>query len=345
MRTLSPRALNRAVLSRQLLLERSGLALPRALDRLGGIQAQYAPSMYVGLWSRLRGLERDMLTRALERRTVVQATLMRSTIHLVSAADFWPLAIATRAARRQLYLRTFGDVADARAMAAAARKLHGALRGGATLGRRDVEALLGKERARGVGLWVDLVRVPPSGTWDRRRADLYGLAADWIGPPPADLDVPAAIAHLVRRYLSGFGPASRADVIGFTGIAGRPLDPVLAHMPLRRFAAEDGTELLDLPRAALPDPQTPAPPRFLPTWDAVLLVHARRAGVLPEIYRPRVFTSRNPHSLATFLVDGAVAGSWRWQDGEIVLDPWERIDAAALRALREEAERLAAFHR
>jgi len=108
-RTLSPRALNRAVLARQLLLERSPAPLPRALERVAGIQAQYAPSMYVGLWSRLEGFEREALTRALERRSVVQGTLMRMTIHLVSRRDYWPLALAVRAVRRASWLRTARD--------------------------------------------------------------------------------------------------------------------------------------------------------------------------------------------------------------------------------------------
>ena len=99
-----------------------------------------------------------------------------------------------------------------------------------------------------------------------------------------------------------------------------------------------------MPRAPLPDPETPAPPRFLPTWDATLLVHARRTGLLPEEYRPRLFSIRNPHSNPTFLIDGAVAGAWRFEDGAIRLEPWEKLDRADERALREEADRLAAFH-
>src|ERR687898_228821 len=122
MRTLTQRELNRALLARQLLLERGRMPLPKALERIGGIQAQYAPSMYVGLWSRLEGFERETLTRALERRAVVQGTLMRATIHLVSRADYWPLAVAVREARRAHWQRARPDAPDARAMAAAARK-------------------------------------------------------------------------------------------------------------------------------------------------------------------------------------------------------------------------------
>src|SRR4051794_4948902 len=166
-RVLSPRALNRALLARQGLLERSRTPLPRMLERMGGLQAQYAPSMYIGLWSRLEGFERDALTRALERRSVIQATLMRITIHLVSAADHWPLAVAVREARRDRWLRARKHLTAAEMERAAAR-VREALAGGATLRRTEIEALVGKPAADGVGLWVDLVRAPPSGTWQRR---------------------------------------------------------------------------------------------------------------------------------------------------------------------------------
>jgi Winged helix DNA-binding domain len=337
-RTLTQRELNRALLARQLLLERGRMRLPRALERVGGIQAQYAPSMYVGLWSRLEGFERDSLTSALERRTVVQATLMRSTIHLVSKADYWPLALAVRDARRESWLRSRPDMSSTQ-IAAAARKLRSALDD--TITRKEIETLVGKPLANAIGAWIDLVRVPPSGTWERRRADLYAAADDWIGPPP---DIANAGEHLVRRYLAGFGPAAPKDVASFTGLAPAELRPLLDRLELRRFRTEDGEALLDLPRAPLPDPDTPAPPRFLPTWDATLLVHARRTGVLPEEHRTTIFSSRNPHSSPTFLVDGRVAGTWRHEDGAIRLDPFGRLDPAARRELREEADRLAEFH-
>ena len=130
-RTLTQRELNRALLARQLLLERARISLPRALERMGGLQAQYAPSMYIGLWSRVEGFERDALTRALERRTVVQATLLRSTIHLVSRVDYWPFAVATREARRMWWLRARPEPFTDREMSAAARKVRAALGDGA----------------------------------------------------------------------------------------------------------------------------------------------------------------------------------------------------------------------
>jgi hypothetical protein len=329
------------VLARQLLLERARTSLPRALERVGGIQAQYAPSMYIGLWSRLEGFERDALTRALERRTVVQGTLMRATIHLVSARDYWPLVIAIRLHRRRWWIRAHRDL-EPRAMATAARRLRGRLAEG-PLRQAEIQQLVGgRKAAGGVGMWLDMVRVPPCGTWERRRADLYAAAENWLDS--ADVAAEDAVDHLVRRYLGAFGPAPRSDIADWAGLAAPELAPALERLRLRRFRGEDGQELLDLPRAPLPDPDTPAPVRFLPVWDAALLVHARRTGILPEEYRPRVFNVKTPQSVNTFLVDGAVAGTWRYEGGRVRLGPFGRLDRPTRRKLDEEAERLAALH-
>ncbi|MDX6667412.1 MAG: hypothetical protein QOK04_792 [Solirubrobacteraceae bacterium] len=341
-RTLTQGELNRALLARQLLLERARGGLPRTLEQIGGLQAQYAPSMYTGLWSRVEGFERDKLTRALERRTVVQGTLMRSTIHLVSPRDYWPFAVAIRDGRREHWLRTRRNHAP-RGMAAAARKLRRRLAGG-SLSRSEIDELLGEGPVltNGVGLWVDLVRVPPSGTWERRRADLYAAAEDWLAP--ADVTPVEAMQHLVRRYLGAFGPAPPRDIASWAGLPPKDISATLERMRVRHFRAEDGQELLDLPRAPLPDADTPAPVRFLPVWDATLLVHARRAGILPEQYRARVFNTKTPHSVNTFLVDGAVAGTWKYERGKVKLEPFRRLDRSTLKQLRDESEGLAALH-
>src|SRR4051794_6042166 len=338
-RVLSPRALNRALLARQGLLERSRTPLPRMLERMGGLQAQYAPSMYIGLWTRMEGFERDALTRALERRSVIQATLMRITIHLVSRADFWPLALATRTGRQRAWVRARRrDGLDEAAMEDAARTLAPRLADG-PLTRKQIDELVGKERAPGVGQWIDMVRMPPSGTWERRRADLYGLAADWLGGGPEDLTEADAVDLLVRRYLTGFGPATRGDIADWGGLQVGELAPALERLELRRFRGPGGEELLDLPRAPLPDPGTPAPVRFLPTWDAVLLAHARRTGILPEEHRPKVFSTKTPQSVPTFLVDGRVAGTWSFEKGRVETRPFGKLDLAAKRERRREAGR------
>ena len=193
-----------------------------------------------------------------------------------------------------------------------------------------------------VGPWLELVRVPPSGTWEQRRAHLFQTAEHWIGPE--DVETDDALDHLVRRYLGGFGPAAAVDIAQWAGLKLRDVAPALERVSLRRFRDERGKEMLDLPRDPLPHPETPAPPRFLPTWDAVLLVHARRTGVLPERYRPLVFSTKNPPSAPTFLVDGVVAGTWRCENGRVTVAPFERLDPAVRREVADEAERLAAFH-
>jgi hypothetical protein len=339
-RMLTARELNRALLARQLLLERGRMSIPKALERVGGIQAQYAPAMYVGLWSRLDGLDRDAVTRALERRSIVQGTMMRATIHLVSKADYWPLTVAIRDARRRWWERVHPS-ADPKEMRAAAMKLRRFLADGPRR-RKEIEEFLGRQPALGVGAYVDLVRVPPSGSWEQRRADLYGLAENWVGPDEADSD--EGLELLVRRYLGGFGPAYRTDIADFAGVPVTKIAAVLERLTLRRFRDENGKELLDLPRAPLPDRDTPAPPRFLPVWDSTLLVHARRTQILPEEYRPLVFNTKTPHSVNTFLVDGQVAGTWRYDAGRVKLEPIEGVSRKARRELDEEARRLAAFH-
>jgi len=339
---LSQRELNRALLSRQLLLERTSLPLPRAVERMGGIQTQYAPSAYVGLWSRLEGFEREALTRALERRSLIQATLMRNTIHIVSPRDYWPLVLAIRRGRIEWSRRI--QKTEARELDRAAERLREFLADGPRR-QSEIVAALGTDVWRpGIAIWVDLVRVPPSGTWERRRADLFGLAEQWVGPPPPELSEDHALEHLVRRYLGAFGPATASDVADWAGLKVGAIVPTLARLKLRRFRDEKGRELVDLPRAPLPHPDTPASIRFLPTWDATLLVHGRGTGILPEEYRPRIFHVRTPHSFSTFLVDGAVAGSWRYEEGRVRLDPFKRLPRTTRAELEEEGERLAAFH-
>jgi hypothetical protein len=333
--------LNRALLARQLLLERAKTPLPRALERIGGIQAQYAPAMYVGVWTRLEGFERDQLTRALERKSVVQGTLLRTTIHLVSKGDYWPFIVGIRRHRREQWVRA--HKADVRKIEAACRKLRPHFEGG-SLTQAEVNEILGADAAtrNGVGLFLDLVRVPPSGTWERRRADVYALAEDWVGPENASEQ--EGLELLVRRYLSGFGPARPEEIANWAGVSNPDIKGVLDRIDLRRFEDEQGKELIDLPRLPLPDADTPAPVRFLPVWDATLLVHARRTQILPERYRPRIFNTKTPHSVNTFLVDGQVAGTWRYGKGGVEVEPFGRLAKGVRAEVDDEADRLAEFY-
>jgi hypothetical protein len=333
-RVLTTRELNRALLARQLLLERARLPIPRALERLGGIQNQYAPNAYIRLWSCLEGFERDDLTRALERRSAIQGTLMRGTIHIVSRRDYWPLAVAIRGPQREWLLRTW------RLTEGELEREADQLRRLLVDGPRRADELTAVTRT-----WdpkLGLVRIPPSGTWERRRANLIELAERWVGSEDGDEDT--ARGHLVRRYLGAFGPASRDDIAQWAGMKPRDLGAALERLRLRRFRDDAGGELLDLPLAPLPPSDTPAPVRFLPTWDAVLLVHARRAGILPEEYRPRIFPTRMPQSIGTFLVDGVVAGTWRYDAGRVRWEAFAKLDRSSARDVDAEAERLAALH-
>jgi Winged helix DNA-binding domain len=342
-RTLSPRALNRALLARQLLLERSRLPIPEAVEQVGGLQTQYAPSGYVGLWTRLAGFRRDALTRALEDRSVIQATLMRVTIHIVSRREYWRYALGVRESRREQWRRTWARATGAgeQDLEAAADRMRSALADGP----RTVKELgdLATGFVGTLGLWVDLVRVPPAGTWERRRADRLGLAEDWVGPP--DATEAEGMTHLVRAYLRAFGPATWRDIASWSGLPLTVTKTTAEGLMLRHFRDDLGRELIDVPDQPLPEPDTPAPVRFLPHWDANLLVHARRTGLLPEAYRPRVFSTKNPFSVGTYLVDGVVAGSWSLRDGRIELDAYEDLPAKDRRAVEAERERLEAFHR
>jgi hypothetical protein len=338
-RTLSRRELNRALLARQLLLERSSLPIEDAIEQVGGLQAQYAPSAYVSLWTRLAGFRRDDLTRALEDRTIIQATLLRTTIHMVSRREFWAYALAIRQARRTWALRVPGRGDEATAIDDAAKIRVALADGPKTVKELDglVTGFLGN-----AGLWVDLVRVPPSGTWERRRADRLGLAETWVGPQDATED--EGLAHLVRAYLRGFGPAAWKDISSWAGISVTAARRGGERVGLVRYRDEDGRELIDLPDAPLPDADTPAPVRFLPHWEATLLVHARRAGVLPEEHRPRVFTSKNPFSVGTVLVDGRVVAAWSLRDRRIEVEEFEAVGPADRRAIEDERGALEVFH-
>lgn len=340
-RTLTWRDLNRALLARQSLSARVRADAPTVLERMAGLQAQYAPSMYIGLWTRIEGFERESLTRLLEAREVVQATILRATIHLVSRSDFWPFLIAVRDVRRDWYHRANRAGPTPEQLTEAAAGLRELLRE-RPLRRAELDQLYGPAVRAGVGMYLDLVRVPPSGTWARRRADLFGLAEDWVGPPAVTVD--AARELIVRRYLGGFGPAHRSEIADWAGLSVADIAPVLGRLELRRFRDERGRELVDLPDQPLPDPDTPAPVRFLPTYDATLLAHARRTLILPEEHRAKIFHVRMPQSIGTFLVDGQVAGTWTLKDGAVAWEPFAPLPASVRRQVAAEADALTALH-
>lgn len=343
---LTTRRLNRSLLARQLLLERADLSIPAALEQVGGLQTQYAPSGYIGLWTRIRGFRRDSLTEALEARSVIQATLMRTTIHMVSAADYWLLAAGTRRARREWWRRVTRKTSAGLDMEAHAERLRSVLAPGP---RRQAELLellaadgVPREAWNGLGAWVDMVRVPPAGTWARRRADIYGLAQAWL--PHREPVEAQGLELLLRRYLAAFGPGALADAARWAGVPPASLRPIAERLDLRRFRDEASGELLDLPDLPIPPEDIPAPARFLPSFDATLLVHARRTLILPERYRPIIFDTHAPQSFPTFLVDGAVAGTWRHTGDGIEITAFEPLAPADRQELEAEAVGLGQLH-
>ena len=329
------RALNRATLARQLLLRRSRVAVPKAVDRLCAMQAQAPNAPYVGLWSRLENFDRAQLTRALERRQVTRSTLFRVTVHLVSAANQPAFARLTHDQWREDFVREGLPLDE---MIERVERL--AENGTLTYG--ELEAAmpeLGERRFR-VRCLTPLVHVPPSGTWRSPRIKLT-TARRWLRIEAPD--AAEAAKTLVRSYLGAFGPATRADVLRFSGLRVGTIDPALEALDddLRHFEDEQGRELLDLPRAPRPAPDTPAPVRFLPKWDSLLLSHADRTRVLPEEYRSTVI--KGGDVLETFLVDGLVAGSWRLTNGKIQLEPFAPLPRSVRRELDDEGRRLASF--
>lgn len=338
-RVLTLRELNRATLARQLLLERKRLAPARVIEHLVGMQAQSAQAPYVGIWTRTASFRRASLERLLARGEIVRATAMRQTLHLIARRDYG----LVRAAMSTMSFPW--EAASAKALAPSIRAL--ASNGGVTA----TEAYAYLEREHGLGgrearyawrygrLAGHVVHHHEDALWSASQSGRF-VAID----EPEPHDPVEARAELLRRYLAAFGPATRRDMTAWSMQHAPEIARALERLELRRFRDEQGRELLDLPRAPLPDPDAPAPVRLLPKWDNVLLSFADRTRVLPEPYR-RVVIKQNGDVAQTFLVDGFVAGTWRVEDGRVVAEPFEPLAAAAKRELADEAERLEAFLR
>jgi hypothetical protein len=298
------------------------------------MQAQWPQSPYIGLWSRLEGFEKAKLDRALERRAVTRSTLFRVTVHLVSATNQPAFAALTHAQWRDDLVREGIPLDD---LVARVERL--AAEG--TFTYADLAAIAPElgDRPFRVRCLTPLVHVPPSGTWTQTRVRLT-TATRWLGGrSPVN-----AGATLIRSYLGAFGPATRADLLRFSGLRVGLLDPALEELTpqLRLFRDEQDRVLFDLPRLPLPPAETPAPVRFLPRWDALLLSHDDRSRVLPREYQSTVI--KGGDVLATFLADGRVAGSWRYDNGTVKLEPFAPLPRTVRRELGQEASRLAAFH-
>lgn len=349
---LGTRALNRALLVRQLLAERAALSAEQALAHLVGLQTQAPGPPYTGLWTRLEGFRPEHLSALLRDRRAVRVALMRSTLHLVTADDCLTLRplLAESLARTVASAfkgRTAGadpaELAAAGAAACAEQPLTFAELG-AALARRwpaaEPNAL-----AQTVRNLVPLVQIPPRGLWGENGPALHVPAEQWLGRPLAPAPDPEA---LVLRYLAAFGPATVKDAQKWSGLS--RLQAVFTRLGprLRRYQDERGAVLYDLADTELPDPARELPVRLLPAFDNILLAHDDRARVLPEAHRPRVFTA-NGIIRPTVLVDGFVRAVWRLDrspdaaTATLTVTPLTPLTRAESAAVTEEAARLVAW--
>jgi winged helix DNA-binding protein len=349
---LSLRALNRATLERQLLLDRSELGPVEAVEHLVGMQAQLPMNPYLGLWSRLKDFDPEGLGRLVTDRKLVRIVLMRTTIHLVSADDCLTLrplvqpALAGELARHPEHAPKLHEVDLPPVLAFAAKILaerpHSGPQLRAALGTQfpehDAAALAYACRNN-----LALVQVPPRGVWAKTSQVTVATAESWLGRP---LAVKPSIDEVVMRYLGAFGPASVADVAAWSGLTG--FREVLERLRprLRTFRDPGGRELFDLPDAPRPDPETPAPPRFLPEYDNVMLSHADRSRFASEEHRRAWATGRLEGSL---LHDGFGVATW-WLDRDraagrttLVVDHIVPLARPAKTAIEAEGRRLLQF--
>ena len=353
---LSTRALNRALLARQLLLARAELGVEEALARTAGLQAQLARPPFVGLWTRVAGFAREALVRAAHERRVVRGTAMRATIHLLAADDF----VAWRAALQPMLARVSRTIAasdahlldDAGALAREGRAFFAgrpatfdALRAWLRARRPgDNERAL----AYGIRTLLPLVQVPTDARWGWPAAADFALADEWLGRPvPVEPAAGDALPQLVRRYLAAFGPAAPRDMATWSGFTGLREAFEAMRPGLVTFRDTRGRELFDLPEAPRPDEDVPAPPRFVPDYDNLVLAHEDRARIVAEEHRPRITAGKNLQVRPVFLLDGLAAGTWairrKGRTASLVLEPFGRLTKKAVTALAEEGDALLRF--
>ena len=360
---LSPRALNRAALHRQLLLDRAPLTALQAVGHLAGLQAQAPLAPYVGLWTRLAGFRHEELKELITERAVLRAHLMRNTVHLVDAGDYLRFRPLYQPLLARHLAGNFGknligvDLAELAAVAAD-------LLGQTPLTRVELGARLAPRwpdhdpasLAYAASHLLPLVQVPPRGLWgEPNHRAAFMLANAWLAgrdpsaspsPPlgldPTPIEQSTMLEQLVLRYLAAYGPASVADAQAWSGLSRlREVTDRLGSR-LRAFTGPDGAGLLDLPDAPRPDPDVPAPPRFLPEYDNLLLSYAERSRVIPH-RRPVPLPPGHGATGGTLLVDGLWQADWKISQGVLEIEPFISLGPADRDAVAAEGERLLGF--
>ncbi|GAA2719070.1 winged helix DNA-binding domain-containing protein [Actinocorallia aurantiaca] len=345
-KVLDRRRLNRALLRRQLLSERSKLGTEDALRHLLGLQSQQPIPPYFGLWSRVEGFAPEDLAGPLTERRAVRATLMRCTVHVVTADDCRRLRhVMGPVIDRQLYgnpgrAAELKKIPDLERLAEAARELLAEPRGSKELGELLAERwpqCKPAELARIAQFVVPVVQTPPRGLWGRSSRPAWAAVESWLGSP---VDRTAEVGEVVCRYLAAFGPASVADMQKWSGLTG--LTEICSRLELRTFRDEQGRLLYDVPDAPLPDEDAPAPVRFLAEYDNAILSHADRSRIIDDLHVAKVI-SKNGIVKGTVLVDGFVAGVWKLEKAALTVTPFAALSAMHAEEVEAEGHRLAAF--
>jgi hypothetical protein len=349
-RVLTLRELNRATLDRQMLLERQTIPAIDAVERLAGLQAQVPSPPYVGLWTRLGDFRREELTRLMEERQVVRATLMRATLHLMTAEDY----LLLRPALQPALTRSMNSIAGKRLEELDLDRLVGTAREYFESGPRpfaDFRLLLAELEpdrdqsalAYAVRTQLPLVQVPTGGVWGYSGKVPFTTAEKWLGTELTDSENPRG---LVLKYLAAFGPATVRDIQTWSGRTQLKESVEEIRGELRVFRDENDNELFDLPDAPLPSGDTEAPPRFVPDYDNLVLSHADRGRIISDEHRKKVFLSA-ARVRATILIDGFVRGAWKVEKtrraATLIIEPFERLSRGDRASLSEEGERLVRF--
>ena len=326
------RELNRTLLLRQMLLERKRISVAKAVAKLVALQAQYAPSPYVALWSRLDGLTKSQIDGAFARGSIVNAGTLRSTVHVMAATEYPSIEAACIDTQRGRIANLGVDVDTIRA-AFPDEPVNGAE------GRALASRALGTDDEWTISFALralPFLRTPPVGPWPHTKPPPYVLFRDPLPDPDG------AATRVVRAYVAGYGPATRNDIEQYTGFRIRQIAPALERF--RTFEGEDGQIYYDVPRAPVADGRVDAPVRFLPAFDSIILAHRDRARIVPPEYMEAVFNKKNATTKNTFTVDGFVAGAWRIEKRKLVVDPFAPLPVKWRREVDAEGERLLAWY-